>query len=222
MDPRRVHETLGSWFLSTVLYQAQPSLVRRVMGLQDPTLRVLSSPSLTAPQSCGHWGQLCLVISPGVPAWLPAGGHSPAGVTRDLPLGLPVQLQPRPQPACGFLEGCRDGTGGDKEGAGGSCTCCSRDLPAKGDQGSPCPYPRPLPQPPWTISSHNAGRATRWPCGCGWTTPRTTSTRGEWGWAGQGGGPVLGAGLCWGLVSAGLHGRRQDTAPPRWRKLPHR
>lgn len=64
------------------------------MALQDPTLRVLSSPSLTSLQSCGHWGQLCLVISPGVPAWLPAGGHGPTGVTRDLHLGLPVQPQP--------------------------------------------------------------------------------------------------------------------------------
>lgn len=64
---------------------------------------------------------------------------------------------------------------------------------------TPCPYPRPLPQPPWTTSSHNAGRATRWLCGCGWTTPRTTSTRGEWGCAGLGeaGGTVFGAGFRW-------------------------
>lgn len=89
------------------------------------------------------------------------------------------------------------GQEGTSRGPGGSCTCCSRDLPARGDQGSPRPYPRPLPQPPWTISSHNAGRAMQWPCGCGWTTPRTTSTRGEWGWAGLGGGAVLRAGFRW-------------------------
>lgn len=83
---------------------------------QDPIMRVLSSPSLTIPQSCGHRDRLCLVISPGVPAWLPAGSHCPAGVTRDLPLGPPVRLQPGPQRACGFLESCRDGVGGDKEG----------------------------------------------------------------------------------------------------------
>uniref|UniRef100_A0A674GF49 Scaffold protein ILK n=5 Tax=Neoaves TaxID=3078114 RepID=A0A674GF49_TAEGU len=125
--------------------------VRRVTGLQDTVpgmlsypspipppdlrglkLRVLSSRSLTPLQSCGHRGQLCLVISPGVPAWLPVGGHGPSGVTQDLPLGLPVQLQPRPQPACGFLESCRDGAGGVRDGAGGSCTCCSRALPAQG------------------------------------------------------------------------------------------
>lgn len=85
--------------------------------LRDPILRVLSSPNLTPHQSCGHWSQLCLVISLGVPAWLPGGDHSPAGVTRDLPFGLLVWLQPRPQPACGFRESCMDGAGGDKEGA---------------------------------------------------------------------------------------------------------
>lgn len=165
--------------------------VRRVVGmlsspspipppdLQDPILRVLSSPSLTPPRSCGHRGWLCLVISPGLPAWLPAGGHGPAGVTQDLPLGPPVQLQPRPQPACGFLESCRDGAGGDKEGARRLLYLLFQGPPSRGGQGSPCPYPRPLPQPPWTTSSHSVGRATRWPCGCGWTTPRTTSTRGE-------------------------------------------
>lgn len=67
--------------------------------------------------------------------------------------------------------------------------------PRRGGSGSvPMSSPTSPPQLPWTTSSHSAGRAMRWPCGCGWTTPRTTSTRGERA--------LQGWGLCWALVSA--------------------
>lgn len=140
--------------------QGPAKWIRRVMGLQDPMLgmlsyptpiptahlqdpilRVLSSPNLTPHQSCGHWSQLCLVISLGVSAWLPGGDHSPAGVTRDLLLGLLVWLQPRPQPACGFRESPWMGREGTRRGPGGSCSCCSRELPAAGESGVPMSLP---------------------------------------------------------------------------------
>lgn len=122
-----MHEALGSHFLS--MAHARPSQMGQEghgaagSHARDAELPQPHSPTRSAgsypegaelpqpysPQSCGHRGRLCLVISPGVPAWLPVGGHSPAGVTRDVPLGLRVRLQPRLQPACGFLESCRDG-----------------------------------------------------------------------------------------------------------------
>lgn len=81
------------------------------------------------------------MISPGLPAWLPAGGHGPAGVTQDLPLGLPLRLQPGPQPACGFLESCRDGAGGDKEGARRLLDLLFQGPPSRGGSGVPMSLP---------------------------------------------------------------------------------
>uniref|UniRef100_A0A803VPK6 Integrin linked kinase n=1 Tax=Ficedula albicollis TaxID=59894 RepID=A0A803VPK6_FICAL len=110
------------------------------MGLQDRMRRVLSSPSLTSPQSCGHRGQLCLVISPGMPAWLPASGHGPAGVTGIFPLGCGSGSSPT-SASLRLPGGCRAGAGGDKEGAGRLLYLLFQGPPSPGGSGVPLSLP---------------------------------------------------------------------------------